>query len=299
MEPWIIATLAAAFFQTLRFAVQKRMTAAEGAGLLAVGATWARFLYSAPLLAIGLTCWLVATQTAVPALSRLFWIYAVLGGVAQILATVCVVALFSYRAFAVGLTFKKSEVLQTALVGWIVLGDSVGLAALAALLAGFIALTVLSKPPDGAPIGAALRAVGLGFASGAFFAVAGVCYRGATLEIDAPLALQAAVALAFVTAIQTGLMALWLGWRDRAEARATLRAWRPGLVLGILSLAGSLGWFVAFAQQNAAYVFALGQIELLFGLVLGRVMFGEQPSRRELIGMGLLALSMIWLVAVI
>lgn len=301
MEPWIIATLAAAFFQTLRFAVQKRLTAPEpgGAGLTAVGATWARFLYSAPHLAVGVGVWFGATGASFPDLSGAFWLYAVLGGIAQILATVCVVMLFSFRAFAVGLTFKKSEVLQTALVGWIVLGDSVSVGALAALVVGFLALSVLSAPPKDAAWGEALRAVGLGLASGAFFAIAGVSYRGATLEIDAPLALQAAVALMIVTAIQSSLMALWLGWRDRPDAARTLRAWRPGVAMGIFSLLGSLGWFVAFAQQNAAYVFALGQVELLFGLIMGRVFFAEQPSRRELVGMGLLVGSMIWLVAVI
>ncbi|MEM6739687.1 MAG: DMT family transporter [Pseudomonadota bacterium] len=301
MESWIVAAITAAFFQTLRFAIQKRLTnpAPSGAGLSAVGATWVRFLYSAPILAAALGIWLAASGTSVPTLTPAFWGYAFIGGVAQILATVCVVALFAYRAFAVGLTFKKSEVLQTALLGWIVLGDAVSRAGFAALVAGFVALTLLSAPPKGAPWGEGLRATGLGLASGAFFAVAGVGYRGATLEIDAPVALQAAVALACVTTMQTVLMAAWLGWRDRAEAVRVLSAWRAGLLAGLLSLGGSLAWFIAFAQQNAAYVFALGQIELVFGLVLGRVFFGERPSQRELWGMALLVASIIGLVAVI
>ena len=296
MEPWIAATLAAAVFQAIRFALQKRLT---GAGLSAVGATWARFLYAAPVLAAGLALWLAATGTALPALSARFWAFTVAGGLAQIGATICVVALFRYRAFAVGLTFKKSEVLQTAALGWLVLGDAVSPAALAALLAGFVALAILSAPPEGVSPRDAARATALGLASGAAFAAAGVGYRGAVLEVAGPVALQAAVALTMATLVQSAAMAAWFAARDRAQARTVLAAWRPGLAVGLTSLAGSLGWFAAFAQQSAAYVFALGQVELLFGLLLGLVLFGERPARRELLGMALLVASLIWLVAVV
>ena len=296
LEPWVAATLAAAAFQAARFAAQKRLVQA---GLSATGATWARFLWAVPVLAPGLALGLWATGTGLPALGLRFWAFALAGGVAQILATICVVALFGLRAFAVGLSFKKSEVLQTAALGWLVLGDRVSATAAGALLAGFAALLVLSKPPAGAAPGTAARAAALGLASGAFFAGAGVGYRGAVLEIAGDPLLQAAVALTMVTAVQTALMSLWFLWRDRAQARRVLAAWRPGLLVGGLSLAGSLGWFIAFAQQSAAYVFALGQVELIFGLVLGRVLFGERPSRSEAAGMALLAASLVWLVAVV
>lgn len=296
MELWIPATLAAAFFQAIRFALQKRLTLA---GLSAAGATWARFLWAAPVIALGLTLWLAATGTAFPDLSVRFWAFALAGALTQILATVCVVALFSLRAFAVGLTFKKSEVLQTAALGWLVLGDPVSTAGLAALLVGLAALLILSRPPAGAAPGDALRATGLGLASGAFFAAAGVGYRGATLEVAGSPGLQAAVSLAIVTAAQTAAMALWFAWRDPAQARAVLAAWRPGLAVGLTSLLGSLGWFLAFTQQSAAYVFALGQVELVFALLIGLFVFGERPVRRELIGMALLVASLILLVAVV
>ena len=301
MEPWIAATIAAAFFQAIRFALQKRLTgpAPGGAGLSASGATWARFLWAAPFMSAGLFAWLWASQTPLPALPAVFWAYAVAGGLSQILATICVVALFSLRAFAVGLTFKKSEVLQTALLGWLVLGDGVTLPALLALVAGFGALALLSVPSGEIEPRAGLRAMALGLASGAFFAGAGVGYRGATLALDGDPALRAAVALALVTGIQTLVMALWFAGCDRAQAKAVLRAWRPGLLVGITSLAGSFGWFFAFTQQNAAYVFALGQVELVFGLILGVWIFGERPAPRELVAMALLVASLVALVAVI
>ena len=297
MELWIVATLAAALFQTARFALQKRL---RQVGLSATGATWARFLWSAPLSALGLTLWLGATGTPLPPLGPAFWAYAIVGGVAQILATVAVVAIFSLRHFAVGVTLKKTEVLQTVLVGWVVLGERVSPAGFGAMLVGLLALLLLSGTPDlGGLRGLWSRAMGLGLASGAAFAVAGVCYRGATLEVGSDqLGMRVAVALTMVGMSQTLLMAAWFLWRDRAEAVRVVRAWKPGLAVGVTSLAGSFGWFTAFAEQTAAYVYALGQVELLFSVAGGALLFGERLTRRELAGIGLLMVSLVVLVLV-
>ena len=301
MEPWIAATLAAAFFQTLRFALQKRLSAA---GLSAAGATWARFLWSAPLLSAAVAAWIAATGIQVPPLTARFWAFAMAGGVAQILATICVVLLFARRNFAVGITFKKSETLQTVLVGWLLLGEGVSAAGFGALLIGLVALLILSGPPAGEGPGGLARlaspSAALGLTSGAFFALAGVGYRGATLALgDAPVAFRAALALTLVTLSQTLLMAFWFLWRDRAQIGQVVAAWRPGIAVGVTSLAGSLGWFIAFAQQNAAYVYAVGQAELLFSILGGALFFHERLSRRETFGILLLTASVLVLILVV
>lgn len=297
MDSWIIATLLAALFQTARFALQKGL---KTAGLSAVGATWARFLWSFPLLWLILGLWLVVTGAAVPPLTVAFWGYALMGGVAQILATVAVVALFSLRNFAVGITLKKTEVLQTVLVGWLILGETVSPLGFAALLIGLVALLFLSDATGVMDLRAlGSKAMVLGLAAGAAFAFAGVGYRAATLQMgDGPVLLRAAVALALVTALQSAIMAAWLGWRDRAEMARVLAAWRPGLAVGVTSLAGSYCWFIAFAQQTAAYVYALGQVELLFSVLGGALFFGERLSAREFAGIALLMVSIVFLVLV-
>lgn len=297
MEPWILATFLAALFQTARFALQKQL---KEAGLSAVGATWARFLWSAPVLWVLLAAYLIATQTALPPLNAAFWGYAFLGGVTQILATVAVVALFSLRNFAVGITLKKTEVLQTVLVGWLILGETVSGWGFLALLLGLGALLLLS---DAKGLGD-LRALGgramvLGLASGAFFAFAGVGYRAATLELgDLSAGMRAAVTLAMVTLLQNAVMLAWFAMRDRPEMGRVLSAWRPGIAVGLTSLAGSYCWFVAFAQQTAAYVYALGQVELIFSVLGGALIFGERLSRREGAGIALLMVSLVALVLV-
>lgn len=301
MELWVWATLAAALFQTLRFALQKRMAQA---GLTPAGATWVRFLWSAPVLTVALLASVAVGGADLPRPGPRFWAFALAGGLAQILATVLVVALFARRNFAVGITLKKSEVLQTVLVGWLLLGEGVSAAALAALLLGLVALLVLSDP-GGEGFRGGLRAalsssaVGLGLASGAFFALAGVGYRGATLALgDGPVALRAAVALLLVTWVQNLAMLAWFSLRDRAEIGRVLAAWRPGLAVGLASLAGSYLWFVAFAEQTTAYVYALGQVELLFSIAGGALFFRERLSPREVIGITLLMASLVVLVLV-
>ena len=120
MELWIPITLGAALAQTLRFMLQKQLKATQ---LSTAGTTFARFVYSAPLVA--LVAWAYATMSGqgVPTVPTQFYAYAVSGGVTQILGTLCVVALFMHRNFAVGITFKKPEVLLSALIGFAALGD--------------------------------------------------------------------------------------------------------------------------------------------------------------------------------
>ncbi|MEM8732251.1 MAG: DMT family transporter [Pseudomonadota bacterium] len=297
MSLWIPVTLAAAVFQTLRFMLQKHLSTSQ---LSAAGATFARFLYSAPLILVLTGLWLAAAGQPVPNLNGVFWIFALAGGVAQVLATVCVVLLFKQRNFAVGITFKKTEVIQTVFVGLVVLGEGVSWNAFGAILLGLIAVLLLSKTPGRALTGwrdLLTPAMGLGLASGLLFAISAVSYRGATMQLgdlDAPL--RAAVTLAAVTTSQMIGMAAWLYWRDRAELSAVWSARRVAVWVGLMSMGGSFCWFYAFSLQNAAYVKALGQVELILSLLATVLVFREKISRREIAGMALLGMSIVALI---
>ena len=122
MELWVILSIAAAAAQTVRFAMQKVLA---GGTLSAAGATWARFLFSAPLVAALALAYARWSGLGLPSPTPAFWVYALLGGITQILATICTVSLFRLRAFAVGITFKKTEVMLTALAGLVILGGAV------------------------------------------------------------------------------------------------------------------------------------------------------------------------------
>lgn len=300
MSLWIPVSLAAASFQTVRFMLQKVLSSVR---LSATGATFARFAYSSPLVVLALAIYLLATGRSLPPLTPTFWVFAVVGGLAQILATICVVALFKQRNFAVGITFKKTEVIQTAMLGLIVLGDRISWGGLGAILLGLLAVLVLSKPPGGQ--GAwwrhlSNRASALGLGSGVLFAISAVSYRGGSLQLgDLEPALRAAVTLACVTSVQMIGMGLWLAWRDRAELRAVWAARGTGIFVGLTSMGGSFCWFLAFTLQNAAYVKALGQVELVLSLLASTLVFREKISGREIAGIALLGLSILALVLAI
>ena len=298
MELWIPITIAAAAAQTLRFMLQKHLRSTR---LSTSGATFARFVYSAPLVAVLLALFLTTTGTPMPGPTGRFWLFAIVGGATQIGATLCVVALFSQRNFAIGITFKKTEVLQTAIVSFVVLGEGVSRAGLLAIVVGFSAVLLLSDPPGGAGQPWRKRffnpAAGLGLLSGVLFAFSAVGYRGASLALTTgDTFVRAGFTLAVVTAMQMTAMGLWLAWRDRAQLLATLQAWRVAGLVGVTSMIGSFCWFSAFTLQNAAYVNALGQIEIIFSLMASVLFFNEKMTRREIGGIALLSVAILTLI---
>lgn len=297
---WIVLSLAAAVFQTLRFVFQKVLSTQL---LTPTGATFARFVYSAPIAAGGMAFYLWATGLGVHLPGGVFWVYAIAGGLAQIIATICVVTIFKSRNFAVGITLMKTEVMMSVLVGYVLLGDTVSLPALGAILMGLVGVYLLSKPPELAGwslTGMANRAVALGLVSGLLFSVSAVCYRGASLSIDAADAMvRGGVTLAVVTSLQMVGMALYLWFRDRRQMTAVWQARRVAIWIGLLSLAGSFCWFWAFSLQTAAYVKAVGQVELILSLAASSLFFSERSRGRELAGMAVLGVSILLLVLAI
>ena len=302
MLTWIPISLAAAIAQTMRFMLQKHLKSTK---LSTAGATFSRFIYSAPLVAVLFITYVNVSGQEMPQSSARFWTFALGGGLAQILATLCVVALFAERNFAVGITFKKTEVLQSAIIGFLVLGDRLSVAGTIAILIGFAAVLLLADPPKGSYTGPYWkrffnRAAGLGLLSGILFGFSAVGYRGASLGLEGGnVALRAGFTLAVVTASQSTAMALWLLVRDRAEILAVFAAWRVAALVGITSMIGSFLWFVAFTLQNAAYVKAVGQVELVFSVIASVLFFHEKITGRELAGIAMLLVSILALVLTI
>ncbi len=293
MESWIFFSLAATLFQTIRFMLQKVL--ATG-GLSAGGATFARFLYSGPIV------WLIVLLVPDwPTIAPGFWPYAVVGGVTQILATVCVVLLFQTRNFAVGITLKKTEVLLTVLVGIVILGEGVSWPGFAAMVLGVLGVLLLSDPPKVQGSWRSLvlnRAVGLGLTSGIFFAISAVTYRGASLQVEAEPAIRSLFTLACVLIVQVSALGAWLLIREPGEVTRVARAWRRAAWIGVTSLAGSYCWFTAFTLENAGYVCAVGQVEVILSLMASVLFFHEKISRKEVFGIGLITLSVVVLIAV-
>ena len=293
MSVWVWVTLAAAAVQTLRFMLQKQL---KGVGLSTGGATFSRFLFGAPLAALAAAVTLAALGAPVPLPGLRFWAFALAGGAAQVAATFLTVALFSLRNFAVGVAFTKTEVVQVAAFSALVLGEPVNPWGWLAIGVGFAGVLALSHRPGGG--GLTSRAALYGVLAGGLFGLSAIGYRGATQEL-LPLGFfaRAIVTLAAVTFAQTLGMGLYLRLREPGELRRVARAWRRTIWVGITGVAGSAAWFSAFALQNAAYVRAVGQVEIVFTLAVSVLVFHERLRPREGLGIALVVASLIGIVA--
>jgi drug/metabolite transporter (DMT)-like permease len=203
------------------------------------------------------------------------------------------------RNFALGVAYSKTELIQIAIFGLIVLGDRVSVATAVAIAFGTVGVLLLSPADKQHPLralvtGWATKSAAIGLASGACFAVSVVGYRGATLSLEgASFLLAAAVALAVAQLIQTVLLGGWLAWRNPAVVRTTFRLWRPSLFAGFMGAAASVGWFTAFAIEPAAHVRTLALIELIFSYAVSRKIFREKLTSVELGGIALLTVGLI------
>ena len=125
----------------------------------------------------------------------------------------------------------------------------------------------------------------IGIASGAFFGLSAISYRGASLALgDHGFLIRAAYTLACVTVFQSLVMALYMRLREPGQVTAVFRAWRVAAWAGASGMIASAGWFTAMTIQNAAYVRALGQIELVFTFAASIFLFKEWPNRVEVAG---------------
>jgi drug/metabolite transporter (DMT)-like permease len=300
LELWIPISIAAAFFQNLRSALQKHLKGR----LSTTGATFSRFAYAAPLAVLYAAGLATIGGFELPAPNATFFLYMTIGGIGQILATALLVYLFSFKNFAVGTTFSKTETIQTAIFGLVILGDALSALALLAILTSLAGVFLISTAHtargfSGLIDGLTDKAALIGITSGTFFGVSAVSYRAASLSLGGDgFLMQAGFTLACVTVLQTGLMAAYMRLREPGQITAVLRSWRVSALVGLAGMLASVGWFTAMTIQNAAYVRALGQIELVFTFASSYFIFGERSNRMELIGIMLVTFGILLLLLV-
>ena len=231
MELWIPITIAAAFLQNLRSVGQKHLKGVMGT----TGATFVRFGFGLPFAAFYVLLLNRIAGYAFPAMPPEFFGWVVVGGLGQITATFLLVHLFSFRNFAVGTAYSRTEPAQAALFGLVFLGETVTagtLMAIAVSVFGVMLISVAHTALTARNLVATTfsRTALIGLASGTCFGVSAVAYRAASLSLGGPnFTMQAAVTLLVVITFQTLVMAAWMLARLEAVAVRRLRR-RHGLV---------------------------------------------------------------------
>lgn len=298
MPLWIPITLVAAFLQNIRSSLQKYLKGRMGT----TGATFVRFGFGMPLALAFVWLLHVNAGYAFPHITLRFLFWMLVGGLSQIGATFLLVHLFSFRNFAVGTAYSRTEPAQAAILGLVFLGEGIDSAAALAIAICVAGVMLISVARTQVSVKSLLTAIGhrtavIGLLSGTGFGLSAISYRAASTALGGPnFIMQAAVTLAFVITFQTAIMLAWIVLREPEELKKIARAWKPSLIVGIVGASASFGWFAAMTLQNAAIVKALAQVEMLFAFATSVFFFRERINRLEVGGCILIVLAVIVLV---
>ena len=143
----------------------------------------------------------------------------------------------------------------------------------------------------------ALMATLTRFLFGLPFALASLSLRRASLSLGDPNFLAtSALTLFTVIAIETALLGVIIVVRDREQFTAMRGKLKISTFIGATSMLGSVGWFTAMTLEQASYVRAFGQIEFVFAMLVSTRLFRERYTRKELVGIALIAASSVALV---
>lgn len=287
MLVWLPASLLAGLFQAWRTALQHRLRSelsVNGAGLV-------RYAYGLPVAIVLALGYLGVRGIAWPVPDATYLAWAAGAGLAQILGTALLILAFGFRNFVVGTAFAKTETVQAAIFAWLVLGERLTALVGAGIAAGVAGVLVLALggtrlgPRDlVAALGQPAALCGLG--TGALFSLTGVMVKSATIRLDVPDPVAAAlVTLTTVLALQTAMLGGWVLAREPATLRRMVRTWRSSSQVGLLAALGSACWFTGFATAPVALVRVVGQVEVLFTLGFSRLMLRERIRPHEVAGL--------------
>src|SRR6202035_1613655 len=139
---WIVFTVAAAFSQTLRNAMQRELTGKLGT----VGATHVRFLFGFPFAVISLLGIMAVMHAPLPRPGWTVLPWVIDGAFAQVAATALMLVAMNERSFVVTIAYLKTEPIQVAIFGFIFLGDVVTGPMMVAILMATAGVVIMSTP---------------------------------------------------------------------------------------------------------------------------------------------------------
>src|SRR6202521_2235740 len=140
---WIPITIIAALGQVARNAMQRQMTGPLGTW----GATNIRFLFGFPFSVLFFVVVIAATGDAVPLPTAAFWPWLLLGALSQIVGTGLMLLAMNDRSFVVTTAYLKTEAIQTAIFGFVFLGDHLTALKVIAILIATIGVVIAALRP--------------------------------------------------------------------------------------------------------------------------------------------------------
>lgn len=284
LDLWVIITILAAFSQNLRSTFQKKLQS----DLSDIGATNVRFLFGLPFAIIYFLFLHNSYEVTLTSIPNKFILFALIGGVSQIIATFLLLKIFNYKNFAVGTTYSKTEPIQALFFSILILGETISYMGVIGIIIGIFGVIFISyksnklsydNKPD------SKTSIYLGLLSGALFGIAAVMFRGASLSLNLDnLLYSSGLTLLVALFIQTTLLGIYLIITDKNQILLSFDNLKDCTIVGFFGALASMCWFYAMSIQNVAYVRALGQIELVFTILMTLIYFKEKISFREIMG---------------
>ena len=298
---WIWLAVLGAALQAIRTAAQRDLNR----HLSTLATTYVRSLFGLPLLAVYLAAITALTGEGLPTFGVSWLAYTLIGAMVQVVATALLIRMFTLRSFGVGTMLTKVDIVITAILGGLVLfrdafggrrrsaagGDCRRRAdvARAHRQDGSIAPPIRDGG-FGSWVWAALTDKSIGVALGcAFtFSISFLTYREAALVIgEGSFLWRGAWTVLLAILMQTVIVGAWLAWREPGLRARLAPHVRLSTFIGATSAVGSICWFTAFALQNASYVRAVGQVEVVFTLLVSALYYRERISALEYGGIAL------------
>ncbi|MBL8644888.1 MAG: EamA family transporter [Rhodospirillaceae bacterium] len=298
LDLWILITLGAVAMQAIRAMMQKSLAPRY----TVLGVTYARFLFAFPLAVLFVFAAVQSTNTPWPVPPPIFFVYAVIGGITQILGNVVFIHLIGFANFTISTTYSKTETVLAALFSFIVIGDVLNGLGFAGVLLTFVGVLVIAAGSQQLSVKSLILAVTdkaalYGLAVGALYAVASTSYRAGSLSLGGDgFVVQALYTLAWVSFFQWLLMGAWIGVTSPIVLHTIVRNWRSAIWLGITGVTASAGWYLAFALQKIPYVLAVGQVELVLAYLASHYMYKERAKPVEIAGILLTVAGILFVV---
>ena len=292
---WIPFTIIAALGQVARNAMQRSLTGPLGTW----GATNIRFLFGFPFSVIFFAVVVTVSGDPIPWPTASFWPWLILGAISQIVGTGMMLLAMNGRSFVVTTAYLKTEAIQTAIFGFIFLGDHLTLLKVIAILIATVGVVIAALRPGSGKGFADLKPTILGLAAAAAFALSAVGFRGAVIVVPGVSFVTAAsYTLVFGLFVQTLILSIYLLLRAPDVLKKIFGLWRPSMFAGFMGAFASQFWFLAFALTAAANVRTLALVEVLFAQAVAYYSFKQPLSARELSGIVLIVVGVALLVSV-
>lgn len=295
---WIPISILAALMQAVRTAAQKSLNARLSTWMT----TYVRSLYGLPFLLVYLWVMTRIEGRDAPHFDLEYIGCCAAAAASQVVATFLLIMLFRLSNFAVGTMLSKTDVMQTAIIGSLLFSEAITPVGWMAILLTVLGVVLISAGRARDALTGAERlprmlvspATLVGLATGFLFCLSYLFLREASLVLDeGSRPWRAAWTVVIVTGMQVVGLGIWLALTEIREFTRLPGLLRPSLFIGLTSAIGSVGWFTAMALQNASYVKAVGQVEVIFTVLISTLYFHERIAPPEYVGIGTIVLGVL------